>query len=127
MVAWAPLLLYLRYAQEPAAPIAIALSMLGLVVFPAVVLPAAVGASLAQTLDPSRVAQTMRTMGHDYVAVVVTLVLVVLLWMITGRLLARGDAFVVVTEPARIYAVLTAFHVLGRSILQTRDRIEWQL
>jgi len=29
--------------------------------------------------------------------------------------------------PLRIYAVITAFHLGGRAILQTRGRIDWQL
>ena len=128
LVAWAPLLLYRRFAgEEPASTIVIALSILGLVSFPAIVLPAATGASLTQTLDPARLRQTVLAMGRDYVATLAILVLVVVIWIVTGKLVARGDQFVIVTEPARIYAVLTAFHVLGRAILQTRDRIEWQL
>ena len=126
MIAWSPLLLYRRFGPaEPTPWLVTAGLILGLVVFPTIVLRAASGETLIGTLSPPKIIQTTRSMGGDYVAIVVALTVFAGFWFLTGRIVDRNEMLGLITGPLRLYAVVTAFHILGRSILQTRDRIDW--
>ena len=127
-VAIAPWLLYRQYG--PAERFAFVDALLlapGLAALPAMLLLTASGEGLPGAIDPRSIVTTVRSMGRDYGALMLVAVAEAVVWMLTRALVARVDAASLIVGPLRIYTVITAFHLGGRAILQTRDRIDWQL
>jgi hypothetical protein len=126
LVAWGPWLLYWYYGPEVPNPVVrLAFLVLGLTAYPVIVLSSITHDQLFAALAPSDLLRTIRGMGHDYLALVLALCLFVLAWEATGRIAAVQDVLALFMRFARFYLLVTIFHVLGRSVWQTRDRIDW--
>lgn len=125
-VAFFPWLLYLQFGPETPSPIVQAFFLLlGLAIYPAIVLNTTIRNRLFEVLVPTHLTHTMRSMGLDYLAVVAAFGIFVLAWKTTGRIAAENDALALLMRYTRFYLLVTMFHVLGRSVWQTRHRIDW--
>jgi hypothetical protein len=125
-VAFFPWLLYLQFGPDTPSPLVQTLfGLLGMAVFPAIVLNTTIRNRLFEVLVPTHLAYTIRTMGPDYLAVVAALGVFVLAWMTSGKIAAEADVLALLMRYARFYLLVTMFHVLGRSVWQTRHRIDW--
>ena len=59
------------------------------------------------------------------VALVAALGLFILAWRITGGVAAEDELLGLPVGLVRFYLLINVFHVFGRSVWQTRHRIEW--
>ncbi len=126
VVAFFPWLLYLQFGPETPSPIVRALFLLlGMAVYPAIVLNSIIRNRLFEVLVPTDLRDTMRSMGLDYLALVAALGIFVLVWKTTGKIAAESDVLALLMRYTRFYLLITMFHVLGRSVWQTRHRIDW--
>ncbi len=125
-VAFSPWLLYWQFGPETPNPfLRAAFFLVGLLIYPAIVLNTTIQNRLFEALAPSDLAHTMRSMGADYLAVVAALAVFVLAWKATGRIADIHDGWALLMRFVRFYLLVTIFHVLGRSVWQTRHRIDW--
>ena len=128
LIAGFPWVLYAQYGPHPPNPILQTLFLvLGLALLPAIVLNTTIRGRLFRALDPGELSRTMRWMGLDYLALVAVLAVFVLVWKTTGRIAAGNDVLLLLLRLARLYLLVTMFHVLGRAVWQTRHRIDWGL
>jgi len=126
LVAFSPWLLYWQFGPDVLDPIVQTLFLvLGMTVYPAIVLNSTIRNRLFEVLVPADLARTMRSMGLDYLALVAAFGIFMLAWKTTGRIAAEGDAPALLMRLTKFYLLVTVFHVLGRSVWQTRDRIDW--
>ena len=126
LFAWFPWLLYAQFGPQTPNPIVRALFLvLGLTIYPAIVLNTTIQNRLFRALAPTELSRTIRWMGLDYLAVVAALGIFVLAWKATGRIAAENDALALLMRYTRFYLTVTMFHVFGRSVWQTRHRIDW--
>ena len=126
LVAWLPWVLYVRYGPDIPNPwVQTGFLALGLAVYPAIVLNAVARNRLFEALSPTDLIETMRAMGTDYLALVASLGLFILAWRTTGRVAAENELLGLLVGLVRFYLLITVFHVFGRSVWQTRHRIEW--
>jgi hypothetical protein len=125
LIAGFPWVLYFQYGPDPPNVLVTTLFLvLGVAAFPAIVLNTTIRGRLFRALDPGDLSRTMRWMGPDYLALVAALAVFVLAWKATGRL-AGNDALLLMLRLVRFYLLITLFHVFGRSVWQTRHRIDW--
>ena len=125
-VAFSPWLLYWQFGPETPDPIVRTLFfLLGLAVYPVIVLNSTIQNRLFEVLVPTDLARTMRSMGLDYLAVVAALAIFALAWKATGKIGAEHDLMALLMRFVRFYLLITIFHVLGRAVWQTRHRIDW--
>lgn len=126
VVAWLPWLLYRQYGPDEPNPLLLTGSLvLGMTIYPAIVLIAIARNALFEALVPLEWVRTMRLMGRDYLAVVLAVGLFFLAWKATGRIAAEHDLLALAMRFARFYLMVTIFHILGRAVWQTRHRIDW--
>jgi len=125
LIAWFPWILIKIYGGmtilEPL------LLIVGLVVFPAILLLAACTQSIVRALSPRSVFVTMRGLGIDYLVLVLAVVIFYFTWNFignVGELMTEAGWF---TPLIQIYLVLTLFHICGRTVWQSRDRIDWEI
>ena len=76
-------------------------------------------------LEPAGLAHTVRSMGFDYLVLVAAVGIFILSWRASGRAAAGNEAVGLFVGLVRYYLLITLFHVFGRSVWQTRHRIEW--
>jgi hypothetical protein len=125
-VAFFPWLLYLQFGPQTPSPVVQAsFGALGMAIYPVIVLNATIRNRLFEVLVPTHLMHTMRSMGLDYLAVVAALGIFVLAWKTSGKIAAENDALALLMRYTRFYLLVTMFHVLGRSVWQTRHRIDW--
>ncbi len=125
-VAFFPWLLYRQFGPETPDPLVrTSFVLLGMGIYPAIVLNTAIRNRLFEILVPSHLVRTMRSMGSDYVAVVAALGVFALAWKASGSIAAENDALALIVRFVRFYLLVTIFHVLGRAVWQTRHRIDW--
>ncbi|NIQ30631.1 MAG: hypothetical protein GTN89_09720 [Acidobacteria bacterium] len=125
-IAFSPWLLYLQFGPETPDPyVQTFVLVVGLSVYPVIVLNSTIRNRLFEALAPADLARTMRSMGPDYLALVVAFGAFVLAWKMTGRIADINDGLALLMRFARFYLLVTIFHVLGRAVWQTRDRIDW--
>ena len=126
LIAWSPWILYRVYGPEVLDPRLSGLfAILGLAVFPTILLAVIMRQRFFAALLPSDLWLVARSMGGDYVALMLALAVISVLWLVTGKIGEISDLLLMVMRFVRYYLFVTAFHLLGRSIWQTRDRIEW--
>ena len=126
LVAWYPWLLYAQFGPETPNPIVRGLFLvLGLSIYPAIVLNTTIQNRLFRALVPTELWRTIRWMGLDYLAVIAALGIFVLAWKASGQIAAENDALGLLMRYTRFYLLVTMFHVFGRSVWQTRHRIDW--
>lgn len=126
LVAWLPWLLYLQFGpNDPNPLLQTGFLVLGMTVYPAIVLLAVARDALLAALAPNELVRTIRLMGRDYLAAVLAVGLFFLAWKTTGRVAAEHDFLALAMRFVRFYLLITIFHILGRAVWQTRHRIDW--
>jgi len=123
LVAGFPWYLYDRFGT--ANPIVQTLFLvLGLSIYPAIVLNATIQNRFFSAIVPTELWRTVRLMGVDYLALVAALGIFILVWKATSPI-AYHEILEMPVWYGRFYLLITMFHVFGRSVWQTRHRIDW--
>lgn len=126
LLAWGPLLLYVRHAGGSSTdPAYWLLAAVGVVAWPILAIVASLTPSVVALFDFPAMIRAVSRIGPDYA---VTCVVLAGLGMIDVALTANADASPVAGLAStlfRVYASFVTFHVLGRLVLQTARRVDW--
>jgi hypothetical protein len=130
LLAWGPLLLYRRFTDADAgrspAIVGILLAA-GVLYYPLAVTVSVTSRSFRAVVEFRALARIVTRIGPDYLAALA----------FVGALAAAGVAFQRFPGPrvipdtfgrlVNLYLLFVGFHVLGRMVLQTRNRVDWDV
>jgi hypothetical protein len=125
ILAASPIIVYASLTGFPdwRRPVPLVLAGVGVAVYPMLVVVESATGSLAAALSPFTLLRAARAMRWDYLLTLLLLVPLVLLNLVLSSLPAPDLAVAAVLRLAGLYSLLLAFHLLGRLVELTRDRV----